>query len=115
MNLDFLWAAEDDITKHSPVPGLYYVGRIRNRGQWILVFFGPDDRREALEKAAHRALTPSGRTFRVTSGSDPEWRSYLGLLYPDAERMRWIEDRRTTEGMLERGDTLELPRQVKHS
>ena len=89
---------------------LVYVGRIRNRGIWEVVFYGPAGGLESVREAA--AL--DDRASDVRSEFDPEWRYYRELLLPDAERKQWMDDRRLVQILREQGDVLVSPRDVDH-
>jgi hypothetical protein len=44
---------------------------------------------------------------------DPEWSSYRTFLYPDEETRNWMENEKIIAGMLERGDSLKNPRELR--
>jgi hypothetical protein len=92
--------------------GVTYVGRLRTRGVWEITFYGPRGhlaplRTLATERAADR---------RVAAIMRPEaaWTYYRELLLPDAERRRWMDDRRIVQILSEHGDRLSTPRRVDH-
>lgn len=90
--------------------GLVYVGRVRNRGVWEVVFYGPAGQLEAVRAAA--ALDDRANDLRTAF--DPSWTYYRDLLLPDAERKQWMDDRRLVQILREQGDVLVSPRQVDH-
>ncbi|MDQ3367191.1 MAG: DUF695 domain-containing protein [Myxococcota bacterium] len=92
---------------------LLYVGRLRSRAVWEVVFYGPDGQLAAVREVA-RAASPDGRSPAVRSAPDPEWRYYRELLMPDAERRQWMDDRRMVQVLREQGDGLRTPRRVDH-
>jgi len=92
--------------------GLVYVGRVRGRGVWESTFHGAPGHAPAL-----RAITSelvADRRAVVKDAADPAWRYYREVLLPDAERRRWIEDRRIVQILAEHGDSLRTPRRVDH-
>jgi len=91
---------------------LIYVGRIRHRGTWEMIFYGPEGHLGAIEEVANTAAP----TRRVETGSrsDPDWSYYRELLLPDAERKQWMDDRRLVQIFREQGDRLTTPRRVDH-
>ncbi len=110
-----LQQVEERIAEAAAEHGLYFVGRIRWNGTWLLRLFGPPDLTETLRVIAAKAVAgkPS-RKFDVDSTTDPEWSHYYDFLCPDDERMQWIEDRHVVESLMEHGDPLTRPRRVDH-
>jgi hypothetical protein len=90
---------------------LIYVGRIRSRADWELVFYGPADRSAALQ--AVRDVFVDRLTY-LDVRTDPDWGYYRELLLPDAERRRWMHDRRLVDVLAREGDSLAMPRRVDH-
>ena len=89
--------------------GLVYVGRVRNRGTWEIVFYGPAGQRDQL-----RVEDTAGHRMRVYEDADAEWGYYRELLLPDAERRQWMDDRRLVTILSDQGDALVSPRRVDH-
>jgi hypothetical protein len=108
---DALNACEETVIASAVHAGLVYVGRTRSRGEWEIVFYGPAGRTEPLQRAA--ACTKP-RATHVRDDYDPAWRYYKELLLPDAERKRWMDDRRLVELLVEQGDHPARPRRVDH-
>lgn len=95
--------------------GLFFVGRIRWNGTWLLRFFGPPGKADELQAITRKAVGKKPvRKFDVDFTTDPEWSHYYDFLCPDDERMQWIQDRRVVESLMERGDPLKRPRRVDH-
>lgn len=90
-------------------PALLYAGRVRNRGIWESVFYGPSGHEATL-----RAEDAAGHRVRVFADRDPAWDYYRDLLLPDAERRQWMDDRRMVTILREQGDSLARPRRVDH-
>jgi hypothetical protein len=109
---DALWDAEDAFTSQAAGLGLYYVGRVRNHGRWMMALYGPAGFGEKLGPAAATAFAP--REVIMGGQDDASWSYYVDFLYPDAERLQWIQNRRVVAALEEHGDTLEEPRQVDH-
>ena len=90
-----------------------FVGRVRSQGVWQLYFYGAED--EELERRAAQLLSGfSGWRQELRIKSDPEWELYFELLFPDRERLQWIQDRKVCEALAEQGDPLVVPRRVDH-
>ena len=111
-----LSALEDGIVASAEAAGLSYVGRVRNDGDWQLVFYGAAGADEALRDAVLRQLETeqSNRGYRLGSKADAEWKYYDEFLMPDAERFRWILNRRVVDQLRAAGDDLHTPRTVDH-
>lgn len=109
-----LWALEDAITTSAAGAGFTYVGRLRNKGDWQLTFYGDAGKEAALEEVVVRALADADRGYRIGSQADAEWGYYDEFLMPDAERWQWIMDRRVVQQLEGSGDQLDTPREVDH-
>jgi hypothetical protein len=92
--------------------GVTFVGRIRTRGIWEIVLYGPPGHVDALHAVAHERV--GDRRIEVRSAADPTWIYYRELLLPDAERRQWMDDRRLVQVLREQGDVLVTPRRVDH-
>ncbi len=102
---------EDAMTARASEACLCYVGRIRSIGVWELAYYGAPERKDALQSM--RELFTDRRTY-LDIRPDPDWGFYREFLLPDAERRQWMQDRRVTDLLGERGDPLETPRRVDH-
>lgn len=109
-----LHALGDAVVHHAIRMGLYYVGRVRNNGDWQLTFYGTAGMEAPLEQAIIDEPARSGRGYRTVSRQDPSWRYYEQFLLPNAERRQWISNRRVVEALKSQGDTLERTRRVDH-
>ncbi|MCP4448020.1 MAG: DUF695 domain-containing protein [Myxococcales bacterium] len=90
-----------------------FVGRVRSQGVWQLYFYGAES--EEVEQRAAQLLSGfSGWKQELHIKSDPQWDLYFDLLFPDRERLQWIQDRKVCEALAEQGDTLVIPRRVDH-
>lgn len=90
-----------------------FVGRVRSQGVWQLYFYAPES--HEIEKEAVGLLSGfSGWEQELHIKSDPEWEVYYQLLFPDRERLQWIQDRKVCEALAEEGDPLVVPRRVDH-
>lgn len=95
-------------TEHAIV----YAGRLRTRGIWETVLYGPPGHLDSIrEMAIARAGT---RRLDVRSEADPAWSYYRELLLPDEERRQWMDDRRMVQILAEQGDRLTPPRRIDH-
>jgi hypothetical protein len=103
-------AIEQTLMAQLGAHGLVYAGRVRTRGEWEVVFYGPASAAGVVRQSAEAA----GRDHKIRSEADPGWRYYLELLVPDAERVRWMDDRRLVQVLAEQGDRLQVPRAVEH-
>ncbi len=104
-------AFEDEIVKRAADANLIYVGRIRNRATWELVFYGAPEQKAAIQSI--RDIFVDRRTY-VDVRPDPSWGFYREFLLPDDERKQWMHDRRLVQVLQEEGDTLTTPRRVDH-
>lgn len=91
--------------------GATYVGRLRTRREWTSTWYGPAGQAEALRGSVG---AQGLRTVTVQHELDRAWRYYHELLVPDAERRRWMDDRRMVQILAEQGDVLCMPRRVDH-
>jgi len=92
--------------------GLVYVGRLRHRGTWEAAFYGPPRKLAVVLDAASEV--PDGRRVDALGEHDPTWTYYRELLLPDAERRRWMDDRRLVQVLKDQGDLLSVRRRVDH-
>lgn len=105
-------AIEERVIEVAARHAVSYVGRLRTRGVWETVLYGPPGQLEALQAAA----TERAADRRVDARGVPDagWTYYRELLLPDAERRQWIDDRRMVDILGEQGDHLVTPRRVDH-
>jgi hypothetical protein len=89
-----------------------YVGRVRTRGVWETVLYGPGGHLAALRELA--IARAGARRVESSSEADETWSYYRDLLLPDAERRQWMDDRRMVQILAEQGDRLATPRRVDH-
>ncbi len=93
--------------------GAQLVGRVTG-GRRREFFFYAEEPGE-IETAATRALQAfTGYAAETRSVYQPEWDTYLELLYPSASNLQRMSNRRTLEELAERGDVHETPRKVDH-
>lgn len=111
---EVMFPAEDEVVEALQPIGVRFIGRLRNNGGWQMTFMGPAQLEPQVHELAGAKLTAAGREFSLVSDHDPEWRYYSSFLYPDNERMRWIQDRRVVDVLEEHGDPLTLARRVDH-
>lgn len=76
--------------------GLYYVGRLRSSGLWMLSFYGEgsEDRRLTAGLAEVNGL--------LETAPDPDWHYFYDVLWPSDEEWHWIMDRRVTDQLVQR-------------
>jgi hypothetical protein len=111
---EVMFPVEDEISDAARARGLRFIGRLRNNGGWQLTFMGAPQLEPQLHALAQAVLAPAGREFTLVSDHDPEWKYYTGFLYPEPERMRWIQDRRVVDVLRQRRDPLTTERRVDH-
>ena len=104
----------DGLADHVRGLGAHYVGQLRNRGVWQVAFYGPPGHSEALGALCREIEADTGRQIQTGHRRDPEWDHFRTLLAPDAERRRWMQDRRVVEALREHGDPLTQRRRVDH-
>ncbi len=90
-----------------------FVGRVRSQGVWQLYFYGAESK-QVEERATQLLSGFSGWKQELHVSADPEWDVYFDLLFPDRERLQWIQDRKVCEALAEQGDPLVVPRRVDH-
>lgn len=110
--VETLGDAESAVIARAAELGVLFVGRLRHRGIWELTLYGPPGHLAELEQSL-RAGT-GDRRVQVSAEDDAAWRYYKELLLPDAERRRWMDDRRLVQILSEQGDSLRNPRRVDH-
>lgn len=111
---EVLYPAANLIESRAQELGLRPVGRVRNNGTWQLTFMGAADNEEQLARIVDDTLSVSGREYDHVVRPDPGWSYYLEFLYPDDERMQWIQNRRLVDKLQELGDPLTEKRRVDH-
>lgn len=109
-----LWPAEDALIAKLTKKGFVQVGRLRNRGNWQLSFYGPARRTDKFLRIAEKAAKGAERRFWTHVDGDAEWSYYTTFLLPDAERRKWMADRAVVDQLLKHGDVLATPRKVDH-
>jgi hypothetical protein len=100
---------EEEVARRAADIDLLYVGRIRSRADWELVFYGAPDR--PIQTV--RDVFVERRTY-LDVRPDPHWGYYRDFLLPDDERRRWMHDRRLVDVLAHHGDSLTKPRRVDH-
>lgn len=120
---DGLSSAEEAPTLHaigealdamvSPTCGAQLVGRLTGGGRREYFYYAEEP--GELESSVARALQSfEGYSAETRSVYQPEWDTYLELLYPSASNLQRMFNRRTLEALAERGDVHETPRKVDH-
>lgn len=113
--MDRLGAMEDDLCDRAAEAGFYPVGRLRNLGEWTVFFYGPAGAEDRFDAAVSAAMAAHGVGEHDTGARpDAEWSIYCDFLMPDAERWRWMNDRRVVEALAGHGDLSDQPRRVDH-
>src|SRR5205814_6517689 len=107
---DVLNAFEERAIEELAAHELVYVGRLRKQGSWDISFYGPPGQDDAVRAFAER----TDRMAVVDVQRDETWRFYVELLFPDAERLQWMDDRRLVQILGEQGDNHATPRRVDH-
>jgi len=114
-SFDVMCGIEDVFFNYLDDSSLYFVGRLRNKGQWELYFFGPDGLETLIDAAAAKAISETTHApYEVRSKPDPEWSGYTDFIYPDAERQRWMSDRSVVDNLAEHGDLHDRSRRTDH-
>ena len=103
---------EEAVIKRAVQLGVTYVGRVRSRGIWEIVLYGPAGHASVLEATMRDRV--GDRRIEVRTAPDATWSYYRDLLLPDAERRQWMDDRRLVQILREQGDVLVTPRRVDH-
>lgn len=98
--------------EHTEPPAVA-AGRATWAGHRDHLFYVPSaDGAEERMKAIHQAFPD----YEMHSGvfEDAEWDSYLNFLFPTAEQLHSIENRRVCDLLQEHGDALDMPREIDH-
>lgn len=109
-----LGPVEDAMNESAAGIGLFPVGRLRNHGQWGLIYYGAAGREDRLRRLADEQGARTGRGVEVGSREDGRWSYYFDFLLPDAERRQWMADRSVVQSLESHGDPLTEPRRVDH-
>lgn len=109
-----LGPVEDSVASEVTAGGVFFVGRLRNKGIWQCVFYGPPGCAERVADAARRLVEPTERDFETGTRPDRDWTCYRAFLFPDEERHQWMLDRRVVDRLAEEGDPLTQPRRIDH-
>jgi hypothetical protein len=96
-----------------PICGAQLVGRITVSGRREFYFYGEEP--GELDAAVERAMKPfENHRFQTGSAFQPEWEQYLGLLYPSANNLQRMRNRRVLDSLAQQGDRHEQPRKIDH-
>lgn len=112
---DRLVAMEDDLCERAAGEGFHPVGRLRSAGVWTIFFYGADGTRSRFDEVVS-AVTAAHAIGEYETGTKPDagWSLYREFLLPDAERWRWMNDRRVVDALRDHGDLSDRPRRVDH-
>jgi hypothetical protein len=93
--------------------GAILAGRVTTAGRRDFSFYCAAA--PGFDAVAEAALTPfSGHAWRARVEHDPQWRHYLGVLYPDSASQRWIKDKGVIDALRQAGDQAAMLRPVAH-
>jgi hypothetical protein len=90
-----------------------YVGRNTSGGNRDFYFYTADPKAFAEAIEARMSAHPEYQ-FEIGSRSDPEWSVYCEFLYPSADDLQRIMNRRVTDNLAAHGDNLSEPRPIDH-
>lgn len=109
-----LSALEDALIKSAVQNGITkYVGRNTSGGNRDFYFYTADP--EAFADSINAAMIPGlGYQFEIGARLDPDWQTYFNFLYPSADDLQRILNRRVTDNLTGHGDTLSEPRPIDH-
>jgi regulator of RNase E activity RraB len=91
-----------------------FLGRFVARGFTTFVFMIPPERGAAVADVLSSLGESSPYHPTWLTESDPSWRFYWDFLFPDTFSHQRIMNRRVLRQLEERGDRMDLPREVKH-
>lgn len=111
---DVLISLEDALVDGVAANGVTtYSGRNTSSGNRDFYFYTSDPAgfMASVEKvmAGHPAYK-----FETGARLDPEWETYFNFLYPSADNMQRIMNRRVTDNLAKYGDALSEPRLIDH-
>jgi hypothetical protein len=88
-------------------------GCITTDGRREFYFYGSTP--ESFEETVKQSVGVShGYKFDCDKQQDLAWAQYLNVLYPSDEQRQLIENRKLMDWLMEKGDKLELARDVHH-
>lgn len=90
-----------------------YCGRNTSSGNRDFYFYTSDA--GAFSASAREAMADHPEyEFEAGTRHDPEWESYFKFLYPSADDIQRIMNRRVTDALARHGDALSGPRPIDH-
>ncbi|TCR64915.1 DUF695 domain-containing protein [Bosea sp. BK604] len=90
-----------------------YSGRNTSSGSRDFYFYTKDPKIFAASAEMAMAHHPDYK-FKTGSQLDPEWGIYFNFLYPSADDLQRIMNRRVTDNLAKYGDALSKPRPIDH-
>ena len=90
-----------------------YVGRVTTNGFRDFLFYTRDPEGFGARAADATQTFPAYR-FETHLREDSRWEGYFDFLYPPAEAMESIKNRRVCDALQEQGDTLTRRREIAH-
>ncbi|MBN2191324.1 MAG: DUF695 domain-containing protein [Polyangiaceae bacterium] len=109
-----LKVVEDRVGEWAMQRGLFFVGRMRSGGIWQLTYYGAPGIEAELKAKVKEVLGGPKRKMTVGAKPDPGWSYFHDFLWPDAERLQWMKDRKVVEELEKNGDPLVQSRRVDH-
>ncbi len=93
--------------------GSIYAGHLIHDGHlYLFHYIRKDDNPARFVDAAMSSFPLYAASIKTES--DPSWKTYFELLYPEPIQMQGIQNERLVEAIRSRGDLLEKPRKVDH-
>jgi len=114
--LDALGALEDQFVDalEQKVDAIY-VGRVVHDGFTTMFLYVPEAHRAALEALPDVTGAPAEPSLpKWAVADDPEWEHYIGFMAPDDYAQQTIWNRRLVSIFEEKGDVLDVAREVDH-
>ena len=111
---DVLIRLEDALIDRVTANGVTtYCGRNTSSGNRDFYFYTSDAAGFSASAEGAMADHPEYE-FETGARLDPEWESYFNFLYPSADDIQRIMNRRVTDALAKRGDALSEPRPIDH-
>jgi len=108
-----LFAIEDKITPALKNNGAIFAGRMTYDGSRLLYYYLMD--KKNAEKTIDKIMNEfDDYEYSIEIEKDPKWEKYSDYLYPQGYELHTIMNRHIVEGLIEKGDSGEKPREVRH-
>lgn len=110
-----LWKIEDALETYVQKSlGGRYVGRSTHKGQRTFCYYVSSDNQLKDSDLQVILARFGGYAPQCSSEKDDKWTYYFEVLYPSAEQMQCIQNRKVVDQLVKSGDLLEELREIDH-